>query len=216
VSPRQAAVFVVDPHSIFRLGLLTCLERLPIVARATGVESVEAAWSHEDLAMSDVILVDAVALDACAFIAAVHESLAVPAIACGARWRREDVMATVESGAVGVLHKETLTPERLEVGIRATLEGAGILPPDLLTGMLAAARNGDGALEAPRRPSPLTTREEQVLRLIADGHATREVAAELCYSERTVKNVLHDVTTKLGARTRSHAVAYALRTGLIG
>ena len=216
MSPRQAAVFVVDPHSIFRLGLLTCLERLPIVARATGVGSVEAAWSHEELATSDVILVDAVALDACAFIASVQESLAVPAIACGARWRREDVMATVESGAVGVLHKETLTPERLEVGIRATLEGAGILPPDLLTGMLAAARNGDGALEAKRRPSPLTTREEQVLRLIADGHATREVAAELCYSERTVKNVLHDVTTKLGARTRSHAVAYALRTGLIG
>ena len=191
MSPRQAAVFVVDPHSIFRLGLLTCLERLPIVERATGVGSVEAAWSHEELATSDVILVDAVALDACAFIASVQESLAVPAIACGARWRREDVMATVESGAVGVLHKETLTPERLEVGIRATLE-------------------------APRRPSPLTTREEQVLRLIADGHATREVAAELCYSERTVKNVLHDVTTKLGARTRSHAVAYALRTGLIG
>ena len=54
-----------------------------------------------------------------------------------------------------------------------------------------------------------------MLRLIADGHATREVAAELCYSERTVKNVLHDVVTKLGARTRSHAVAHAVRAGLI-
>ena len=54
-----------------------------------------------------------------------------------------------------------------------------------------------------------------MLRLIADGHATREVAEELCYSERTVKNVLHDVVTKLDARTRSHAVAHAVRAGLI-
>jgi DNA-binding NarL/FixJ family response regulator len=216
VSPRQAAVFVIDPHSIFRLGLLTCLERLGNVGRATGVETVEAAWVHEDLPTCDVILVDAVALDARGFIAEVHDALDVPAIACGTRWRREDVVSIVESGAVGVLHKEMLTPEQLEVAIRATLQGAGILPPDLLSGLLAAARGDAEAPAAPRRPSPLTTREEQVLRLIADGHATREVAAELCYSERTVKNVLHDVTTKLGARTRSHAVAYALRAGLIG
>jgi DNA-binding NarL/FixJ family response regulator len=216
LSSRQAAVFVVDPHSIFRLGLLTCLERLSVVKHAIGVESVEDAWRHADLASSEVILVDALALDARAFIAAVHESLRVPAIACGARWRREDVVAMVECGAVGVLHKETLTPDGLEVGIRATLQGAGILPPDLLTGLLAAARGDEGTLLPSRPSAPLTTREEQVLRLIADGHATREVAAELCYSERTVKNVLHDVTTKLGARTRSHAVAHALRTGLIG
>jgi DNA-binding NarL/FixJ family response regulator len=54
-----------------------------------------------------------------------------------------------------------------------------------------------------------------VLTLIADGHPTREVAAQLCYSERTVKNVLHGVVTKLNARSRSQAVAYAVREGLI-
>ena len=47
------------------------------------------------------------------------------------------------------------------------------------------------------------------------GHPTREVAQELSYSERTVKNVLHDVVTKLNARSRSHAVAFAVREGLI-
>ena len=61
----------------------------------------------------------------------------------------------------------------------------------------------------------LTDREQQVLALIAAGHPTREVALELSYSERTVKNVLHDVVTKLNARSRSQAVAFAVREGLI-
>jgi DNA-binding NarL/FixJ family response regulator len=55
----------------------------------------------------------------------------------------------------------------------------------------------------------------EVLRLVADGLDTTEVAGRLCYSERTVKNVLHDVTTRLRLRNRTHAVAYALRHGLI-
>ena len=54
-----------------------------------------------------------------------------------------------------------------------------------------------------------------MLSLIAAGHPTREVAQALSYSERTVKNVLHDVVTKLNARSRSQAVAFAVREGLI-
>ena len=54
-----------------------------------------------------------------------------------------------------------------------------------------------------------------MLRLVAAGHPTREVAQKLCYSERTIKNVIHDVVTKLNARTRSQAVAHAVREGLI-
>ncbi len=54
-----------------------------------------------------------------------------------------------------------------------------------------------------------------MLALIAEGYPTREVAQQLCYSERTVKNVLHDVVTKLNVRSRSQAVAHAVRDGLI-
>jgi DNA-binding CsgD family transcriptional regulator len=61
----------------------------------------------------------------------------------------------------------------------------------------------------------LTDRERQVVALIADGHPLREVAAEVCYSERTVKNTLHSAVVKLGARSRAHAVAIAVREGLI-
>ena len=58
-------------------------------------------------------------------------------------------------------------------------------------------------------------RERDVLRLLADGHDTREIATDLCYSERTVKNVVHDVLMKLNCRTRAHAVALATREGVI-
>ena len=61
----------------------------------------------------------------------------------------------------------------------------------------------------------LTARETDVLRLIADGCDTAEVARALCWSERTVKNVVHDITTRLHLRNRAHAVAYAVRQGLI-
>jgi DNA-binding CsgD family transcriptional regulator len=61
----------------------------------------------------------------------------------------------------------------------------------------------------------LTPRETEVLRLVAEGHDTAEIAETMCYSERTVKNILHDLTTRLQLRNRSHAVAYAMREGLI-
>jgi DNA-binding NarL/FixJ family response regulator len=207
----NVAVFIVDPHSIFRLGLATCLEELPLVGRVAGVGSVQAASRHGDLATSDIVIVDASAPNALAFIRDVRGGGTARVIVSASSMQEKDILATMEAGAVCVLRKDTLTPESLEASVRATLQGAGVLPSDLLSGLLVAVRAGDGHPASSR----LTNREEQVLRLIADGHATREVAAELCYSERTVKNVLHDVVTKLGARTRSHAVAHAVRSGLI-
>jgi DNA-binding NarL/FixJ family response regulator len=61
----------------------------------------------------------------------------------------------------------------------------------------------------------LAEREVEVLRLVADGFDTAQIAAKLSYSQRTVKNVLHDITSRLHLNNRSHAVAYALRQGLI-
>jgi DNA-binding NarL/FixJ family response regulator len=63
--------------------------------------------------------------------------------------------------------------------------------------------------------SGLEPREVSVLRLIAEGWGTEEIAKELAYSERTVKNVIFNLTTRLHLRNRAHAVAYALRAGVI-
>ena len=91
--------------------------------------------------------------------------------------------------------------------------------------VVAEAGNGDAAWAAVQQHAPdllVTDIEmpgitglELAQRLHAAGHPTREVAQELCFSERTVKNVLHDVVTKLNARSRSQAVAFAVREGLI-
>ena len=61
----------------------------------------------------------------------------------------------------------------------------------------------------------LTAREADMLRLVSEGFDTAEIAAKTSFSERTVKNVLHDVTSRLQLRNRSHAVAYALKQGMI-
>ena len=67
----------------------------------------------------------------------------------------------------------------------------------------------------PARPQTLRARELDVLALVADGLSTREVARTLAYSERTIKNILQDLTTRFGLRNRTQAVAWALRNGLI-
>jgi DNA-binding NarL/FixJ family response regulator len=61
----------------------------------------------------------------------------------------------------------------------------------------------------------LTKRERDVLALVAEGYSTREVSTRLCYSERTIKNVIQEVTVRLNVRNRTQAVAYAVRNGWI-
>ena len=91
------------------------------------------------------------------------------------------------------------------------------MPPDLLGRLLEQVGNLQRQVLAPRGLTftGLATRELAVLKLVADGLNTGEIAQSLAYSERTVKNVMHDITTRLHLRNRSHAVAYALRAGLI-
>ena len=123
----------------------------------------------------------------------------------------DGVRTAWEDDAVGVLRKETLTTDSLASAVRAAASGTGVVTSELLRDLLDGLTTDDDKPIAAR----LTDREQQVLSLIADGHPTREVAQELCYSERTMKNVLHDVVTKLNARSRSQAVAHAVREGLI-
>jgi DNA-binding NarL/FixJ family response regulator len=123
----------------------------------------------------------------------------------------------VEHGVVGVVRRAEASPERLAHVIRAVVRGEGALPPDLLGRLMAQMGRLQRQVLEPRGLTllGLTQREVEVLRLIADGFDTREIASKLSYSERTVKNVLHGITTRLRLRNRAHAVAYALRNGLI-
>jgi DNA-binding NarL/FixJ family response regulator len=109
------------------------------------------------------------------------------------------------------------TPDTLVRTIVRVAAGDGEVPADLLGRLLDQLGRLQRQVLSPRGMTfaGLTPREREVLRLVADGHDTAEIASRMCYSERTVKNVLHDLTTRLQLRNRTHAVAYAVREGLI-
>ncbi|HEU0316120.1 MAG TPA: response regulator transcription factor [Solirubrobacteraceae bacterium] len=214
---RAREVFILDEHVIFRRGMETCLASLPGVSRVTGAGEPAEAWATAALGSADLVIADSSNTDGREFIRRVREVLEVPVVACSASCDEESVLAAVEAGAIGLLAKETICPENLRTTVEAALGGAGVMSPEILAVLLAGINRVSRETLAPRglSLSRLTARERQILRLIAEGRATREVALELSYSERTVKNVVHDIVTKLGARSRAHAVAYAVRERLI-
>lgn len=129
----------------------------------------------------------------------------------------KDLLMATEAGCCGLLRRSEASPERLVAAVRAAAAGDGTLPPDLLGSLFAQVGRLQRQLLTPLgvNGNGLTRRELQVLRLLAEGHATSEIADRLAYSERTVKNIIHDVTTRYQLRNRTHAVAYAIREGLI-
>ncbi len=127
------------------------------------------------------------------------------------------LLAAVEAGASALLRRTEATIDALVSALRAAAAGDGNVPPDLLGRLLVHVGRLQRDVLAPRglTRSGLSHREVEVLKLLADGMSTRDIARRLAYSERTIKNVIHDMTTRMQVRNRSHAVAHALREGLI-
>jgi len=132
------------------------------------------------------------------------------------RIRESQLLEVVECGVGTILWRHEADAARLLQGVLAAARGDGNLPTDLLGRLLTqVGRMQRSASEGNAVPVGLSERETDVLRLVADGLDTAEIAARLSYSERTVKNVLHGLTSRLHLRNRAHAVAYALREGYI-
>lgn len=129
----------------------------------------------------------------------------------------QQLVSAAECGFVGVVRRAEATGERLVQVIGAVARGEGHVPADLLGSLLEQVGRLQGEVLGPRgiNFNGLSAREIEVLRLVAEGYDTADIALKLAYSERTIKNVLHAVMTRLNLRNRSHAVAYALRQGLI-
>ena len=127
------------------------------------------------------------------------------------------LVAAVEAGVIGLVRRGEATAERLTRVIERAAGGEGSVPSDLLGRLLTQVGSLQRQVLMPRGLtfSGLAAREVEVLRLVADGYDTAEISSKLGYSERTVKTVLHDVNSRLQLRNRCHAVAYAVREGLI-
>jgi len=208
-------LFVLDPHTIYRRGLAASLELVEGVESVAHAESVRDAWEATELFACDLVVMDHMTAGGNEFIGAVAETTGARVIVCSSDCTQDTVLLAMQAGAIGFLRKDTLTVDGLAGAVKAAAGGAGVVTPELLGSLVRTASAESNGANGQSRTATLTDREQQVLSLIAAGHPTREVAQELCYSERTVKNVLHDVVTKLNARSRSQAVAFAVREGLI-
>ncbi len=131
--------------------------------------------------------------------------------------REAEVLQVIECGVGAVVWRREATAHRLLQAVLAASRGEGDLPGDLLGRLITQVGSIQrSTTNLPSTPiSGLAPREIDVLRLVAEGMDTSEIASKLSYSERTVKNVMHGLTTRLQLRNRAHAVAYALREGYI-
>ncbi|MDX8141380.1 LuxR C-terminal-related transcriptional regulator [Lentzea sp. BCCO 10_0061] len=121
------------------------------------------------------------------------------------------------AGVVCALAYRDATPRRIARAIFACRNGQAVLPGQLTRWLLDEIRfvQRDLLVSQDLAPGGLTTREVEVLRYVAQGDETAEVAAKLSYSERTIKKILQDLLTRLRLQNRAHAVSYAMRVGAI-
>lgn len=124
-------------------------------------------------------------------------------------------LRAIEAGVSGVLRRREACAEGLAAAVLAVASGHGSMPPDLLGEVMERLGRLEGNLPGRHPAAVLDDREKAVLRMVADGHETAEIARALSYSPRTVTGIVHDITHRLRLRNRAHAVAFALREGLI-
>jgi DNA-binding NarL/FixJ family response regulator len=125
------------------------------------------------------------------------------------------LLAGYEAGASGFVRRREAAPERLVAVTLAVARGEVTVPPDLVGGILTHLSRLQSGDRSGTSTLGLSPREADVLRLASQGLETSEIARRLSYSERTVKGVVRDITTRLQLRNRTHAVAYAVKHGLI-
>jgi DNA-binding NarL/FixJ family response regulator len=125
------------------------------------------------------------------------------------------LVALVEAGACGILGRGEATAGRLVRAVQLAAAGQGDLPPALVRHLLDRVGPRHPGRLAPRGPAGLTGRERQVLRLLAGGMSTSEVAARLAYPERMVAGVVAGLMLRLNVPSRTQAVATAVRNGWV-
>lgn len=128
-----------------------------------------------------------------------------------------DLLAAVEIGVVATIWRFEATPERIVQSVVTVSRGGGDLSKEIQAKLLADVADMQRNVLAPRglTASGMESREVDLLRFLAEGLDTAEIAERMRYSERTVKSILYGLMTRLNLRNRSHAVAYAMRSGVL-
>jgi two-component system, NarL family, response regulator LiaR len=203
-------VLIVDDHGVVRQGLRMYLGRDPeieIVGEAADGEQAVAAARN---LRPDVVLMDLLMprMDGIAATERIRAELPeVEVVALTSVLEDGAVTGAVRAGAIGYLLKDSKA-EELCRAIGGAAAGQVQLAPEAATKLMREVR-------APEAPEPLTSRETEVLKLLAQGRANKEIATTLFVEEKTVKAHVSSILRKLGVRSRTQAALHAVRTGLV-
>ncbi len=199
-----------DDHSVVRQGQRMFLEldpELEIVGEAAnGAEAIAMAKELRP----DVVLMDLLmpVMDGITAISTIRKDLpGIEVVALTSVLEDASVVGAVRAGAIGYLLKDTNADE-LRRAVKAAAGGQVQLSPEAATRLMREVR-------APEGPEPLTERETDVLRLLADGQANKEIARNLSIGEKTVKTHVSNILAKLGVQSRTQAELQAMRSGII-
>jgi DNA-binding NarL/FixJ family response regulator len=216
VIPLTTKILLVDDHTVVRRGLRLLLDAEPdleVVAEASdGAEALQRAVAQEiDLAILDVTMPRMTGLQATHELRQHNPDLKVLILTM--HESEQYLYEALRAGASGYVLKSAADLDLVRA-CRGAMRGEPFLYPAAITALirnyLEGARNDD-----PIRADPLTPRENEVLKLIAESHTSKEIAEILVISEKTVDRHRANILEKLGLRDRAALTRYAIRRGLI-
>jgi len=204
-------VLIADDHAVVRHGLRMFLgtdPELEIVGEAgDGAEALQMALQlHPDVVLMDLLMPVMDGIQATAAIR--REAPDTEVVALTSVLEDAVVVDAIRAGAIGYLLKDTQAHELCRV-IKAAAAGQVELCPEAAARLMREVRTPD------RSPEPLTERETEVLRLLAQGMSNQEIAQALIIGEQTVKSHVSHILAKLGVPSRTQAALYAIRVGLV-
>jgi two-component system, NarL family, response regulator DevR len=209
---RQLRLLVVDDHEVVRQGLVAMLDRRPtlqVVAEAgTAAESIEMARRLKpDLVVMDVRLPDGSGIEACREIRAEQPETKV--VILTSYPDEEAVFSAIIAGASGYLLKQVRGRD-LVAALEAVGRGESLLDPAVTEKVLDRVRRiaTSGATD---ELAQLTAQEQRILLLVAEGKTNKEIAAEVFLSDKTVKNYVSSILSKLNLQRRAQAAAFVAK-----
>jgi DNA-binding NarL/FixJ family response regulator len=216
MTPLKARIMLADDHAVVRHGLRMVLEAQPdldVVAEAgDGLEAVDVALAEElDLAVIDIAMPRMTGLHVARELHRRRPELRILMLSMHENERY--LYEALKAGASGYVVK-TVADRDLVEACRATLRGERFLYPGAMTPLIEDFLNR-ARQDLPVREDPLTPREQEVVKLVAEGNSSRDIADALVISEKTVERHRANILEKLGMRDRVELTRYAIRQGLV-